>query len=78
MWTAFGALSVMGAAIYVTDFFLRDIVVVDGAICAIWMAGFAVTVWKWVLDGADRASIRGVVEPLRSLLGRSFGSEEAD
>jgi O-antigen/teichoic acid export membrane protein len=78
MWTAIAALSGMGALIYVTDFFLRDIIVLDAGICAIWIAGFALTVWRWVLDDADRASVRGVVQPLRSLVGKSFGSAEAD
>ena len=49
-----------------------------GAVCAMWMAGFAFVVWKWVLDGVDRASAMGVVTPLRNLLGKSLGSAEAD
>lgn len=71
MWIAIGTLSVTGMAIYITDSFLRAVSVLDGLICAIWMAGFATIVWKWVLDDADRASVRGVVEPMRSLPGRS-------
>jgi O-antigen/teichoic acid export membrane protein len=78
MWTALGALFAMGTAIYTTDLFLRDAIVADASVCAVWMAGFAFVVWKWVLDGADRASARGAMRPLRSLIEKSFGSAEAD
>jgi O-antigen/teichoic acid export membrane protein len=78
MWTAIGALFVMGTGIYASDFFLRNVILVDVGVCAVWMAGFAVVVWKWVLDDADRASVLGVMVPLRALLGKSFGSAETD
>jgi len=74
MWTALGALALMGTATYTTDFFLSTAIVVDVSVCAAWIVGFAFAVWKWVLDGADRASILGIVAPMRSLLGKSFGS----
>src|SRR6267143_4753994 len=48
MLTAIGALFVMGTAIYATDSFLRNAIVVDGSVCVVWMAGFALAVWKWV------------------------------
>jgi O-antigen/teichoic acid export membrane protein len=78
MWTALAALCAAGVAIYTTDFFLRDTLLVDVIVCAVWLAGFALTVWKWVLDGADRASALSVMAPLRGVFGRALGSAEAD
>jgi len=74
MWTALAALLAAGAAAYVTNLFLRDAIWVDVSLCAVWMAGFALTVWKWVLDAADRSSALAVMGPLRGLFGKSFGS----
>lgn len=78
MWTAFGALIVMGTAACVTNFILHNAIVADVSVCAVWMAGFALAVWKWVLDRADRDSVLGVMGPLRGLFGKTFGSAEAD
>lgn len=78
MWTALAALIVTGMAIYTTHLFLRRAVVADLTACAIWMAGFAFIVWKWVLDSVDRASALAVMDPLQRLLGKSFGVAEAD
>jgi O-antigen/teichoic acid export membrane protein len=78
MWIGVGALSAMGAAIYATDFFLHNALAVDVSISAIWMAGFAIAVWKWVLDGLDRASALAVLGPLQRLVAKSFGTAEGD
>lgn len=78
MWTAVGALCSLGVAAYATHYLLRGAIVVDVSLCAVWMAGFALAVWKWVLDSADRASVLGLVVPFRSLLGKSLGSVAAD
>ena len=78
MLTAVGALCLLGAAAYATHYFLRSSIIADLTLCAAWMAGFALVVWKWVLDSADRASILGAMGPFRSLFGKSFGSVAAD
>jgi O-antigen/teichoic acid export membrane protein len=78
MWTALGALCAAGVAIYATDFFLRKTILVDAGISAVWFAGFALTVWKRVLDEADRASALSVMGPLRSMVRKSFGHAEAN
>lgn len=78
MWTAIGALCLLGSAAYATHYFLRGAIVVDVSLCAVWMGGFALAVWKWVLDSADRASVLALVAPFRSFLGRSLGSVAAD
>jgi len=67
MWIALAALCAMGVGLYTTNFFLRHSVVVDGSICGLWIAGFVFTVWKWVLEDADRSSALAVMRPLRGL-----------
>ena len=74
MGTALGALAALGAATYETNFLLHNAIVMDGSVCAVWMAGFAFIVWKWVLDRADRASVLGVMGPLRGLFEKTLGS----
>jgi O-antigen/teichoic acid export membrane protein/2-polyprenyl-3-methyl-5-hydroxy-6-metoxy-1,4-benzoquinol methylase len=76
MRRALGALMVMGTATYVTNLILHDAMVADVSVCAVWVAGFASVVWGLVLDGADRASVLGMIGPLRSLLGKTIGSEK--
>ena len=80
MWTAVSALCAMGAGIYGTKFLLHGSggILADGFVCAVWLAGFALAVWKWVLDGADRTSALGVLAPLRNALGKAPRSAEAD
>src|SRR5882762_7073590 len=74
MRMALAALLAAGVAAYVTNLFLRDAIWVDVSLCALWMAGFALTVWKWVLNAADRSSALAVMGPLRGMFGKSFGS----
>jgi uncharacterized membrane protein (Fun14 family) len=78
MWTALAALLAAGVAAYVTNLFLRDAIWVDVSLCAVWIAGFALTVWKWVLDAADRSSALAVMGPLRGMFGKSFRSAGAN
>jgi O-antigen/teichoic acid export membrane protein len=78
MWIAVGALCVTGTAVYATHFLLRNAIVADAGVCAVWLVGFALTVWNWVLDGEDRASMLGALGPFRNLLGKSLGSAQAD
>lgn len=78
MWTAVAALVTAGAAVYVTDLFFRDAVWVDVSLCTVWIAGFAVTVWKRALDAGERSSALAVMGPLRAWFGKSLGSAEAD
>jgi O-antigen/teichoic acid export membrane protein len=78
MRTAVGALCVTGTAIYATHFLLRNAIVEDVGVCAVWLGGFALTVWNWVLDGEDRASMLGALGPFRNLLGKSLGGAHAD
>jgi len=78
MWTALAALCATGLGVYITNFFLRYSVLVDASVCGMWIAGFALTVWKRVLDRADRSSALAVIAPLRSLLEKSFGSAGTD
>jgi O-antigen/teichoic acid export membrane protein len=78
MWTALAALLAAGAAAYVTNLFLRDAIWVDVSLCAVWIAGFALTVWKWVLDAADRSSALAVMGPLRGMFVKSFRSAGAN
>jgi O-antigen/teichoic acid export membrane protein len=78
MWTAIGALSAAGVAAYVTNLFFHGAIWVDVGLCTAWMVGFALVVWTWVLDGADRASALAAIGPLRGLFGKNLGSAEAD
>jgi O-antigen/teichoic acid export membrane protein len=78
MRTALVALGAAGAAAYVTNLFLRDAIWVDLSLCAVWMAGFALTVWRCVLDATDRSSALAVMDSLRALFGKSFGSSVAN
>jgi O-antigen/teichoic acid export membrane protein len=78
MWTAVGALCLLATVAYATNYFLRGAIVMDVSLCATWMAGFALAVWKWVLDSTDRASVVGAMGPFRSLLEKSLGSAGAD
>jgi len=64
----------MGAATYLTDFMLHKAIVMDGSVCALWIGGFTFTVWRWVLDRADRDSVLGVMGPLRCFFEKAFGS----
>jgi len=78
MWTALAALCAAGAGIYGTSLFLRGSVLVDACVCAVWLGGFALAVWKRVLDSVDRASALAALSPLRRHLGKSRGTAEAD
>jgi hypothetical protein len=78
MWMGLGALLMLGAATSATHFFLRAAILGDIGLCAVWMAGFAIVVWKWVLDGLDRASALAVLGPLQRFYAKSFGIAEAD
>jgi O-antigen/teichoic acid export membrane protein len=78
MRTALAALLAAGVAAYVTNLFLRDAIWVDASLCALWMAGFALAVWKWVLDAADRSSALAAMGPLRGMFRKSFRSAGAN
>jgi O-antigen/teichoic acid export membrane protein len=78
MWAALAALCASGVGIYGTKSFLHGSSMVDASVCAVWLVGFALAVWKWVLDGTDRASARAVLAPLRNVFGKSTRSAEAD
>jgi O-antigen/teichoic acid export membrane protein len=78
MWTAVASLCGAGACIYAVDFLLRDVIVVDVAICASLLGGFLLVVWKWVLDGMDRASVIAVLAPLRNLFVKSLEGAGGD
>jgi O-antigen/teichoic acid export membrane protein len=77
MWIAFSRLCLMGVGAYITHILLRSKISLDLAVCAFWMAGFGLIVWKQVLDGTDRASFIGVFTSLRSSLGKRFETAEA-
>lgn len=78
MGVALAALSGEGVGLYTTNLFLQAHILIDGAVAALWLAAFALVVWKWVLDGADRASALSLLAPLRGVFERSFQSAEAD
>lgn len=78
MWTAAGALCAAGLAIYAADSFLRGMLFLDAGVCAVWLAGFGLTAWKWVLDGADRASALSLLEPLRNVFVKPLESSDVD
>jgi len=77
MWRAFGILAGMGVGMYMTNLLLQADVVADICLCAVWAACFGMAVWKWVLDGADRASAMGVLGPLRGVFGGYARGAEA-
>jgi O-antigen/teichoic acid export membrane protein len=72
MLTAIASLCIAGVGIYATDSLLWDSVVLDSAMCVLWLAGFAVIVWRRVLDQADRASAMAVLRPLGNMFGKSI------
>ena len=78
MWAAFGMLAVLGAVTYVTNFLLQNAIAVDVSLCVLWIAGFWFGIWSWVLDGADRSSVLGVLGPWRSAFGKTLKNAEAD
>lgn len=78
MWIGFAMLLAMGAASYATNVVLRGLLVADVGVCAVWMAGFGIAVWKWVLDRNDRESALGVLAPLRTAFGKSLKGAEAN
>lgn len=78
MGTAFVALCLLASGIYVTDIFLRGRNLLEIAVCGIWLFGFGLIVWKWVLDGSDRASALAVLGLLRNTFGKSLGSAVAE
>ena len=70
MWAALTALGTTGIAMYVTGLFFRGAMGLEAVVSAVWLAGFAVAVWKWVLDDADRESALSLLKPLRCTLGK--------
>jgi O-antigen/teichoic acid export membrane protein len=76
MWKGLAALLVTGTAAYVTDVLLRGAILWDVGVCTLLIVGFALAVWKWVLDNSERSSALAVVDPVRSLLVKSFGNAE--
>jgi O-antigen/teichoic acid export membrane protein len=71
------ALCVMGLGVSITNYFLQNSVLLNASICGLWIAGFSLVVWHWVLDYADRSSVWGVLSPLRGLLIKNVASGEA-
>lgn len=78
MWRAIGAICLLGVLASATHYLLRNSIAVAVSLCVLWTAGFAYVVWKWVLDGADRASFWGAIKPFRIFLGKSCGIVIAD
>jgi O-antigen/teichoic acid export membrane protein len=77
MWTALGALFATAVATCTTDFFFHQAIIVDVSLCGIWIAGFGLTVWKWVFDETDRVSALAAVAPFRAMLGKSILQTQA-
>lgn len=78
MWTAIGSLAGTGVAIWSTTGLMGAGLLMDAAVSAFWLTAFALTVWKWALDGADRASALALLGPLRNTsLGRFLEGAEA-
>jgi O-antigen/teichoic acid export membrane protein len=78
MWIAVIAIGAAGGAAYVTNIFLRESILADAAVCAIWIAGFILTVWKWVLDDTERSWVMALAGLIRSSAGDSLRSAEVD
>ena len=78
MRTGFAAFAVTAMGVYGTHFLLRRTIVADAGICAAWMTGFVLAVWKWVLDEADRTSLLAVVGPLGRVIGKPPDVAHAD
>jgi len=75
---ALAAFCVSAAAMYVTNRILESTLLVDAAFCTVWLAGFALVAWRWVLDSKDRSSAIAILGPLRGLSSSPLQSVEAD
>lgn len=80
MGTALAALCAAGLGICGTQSFLHSNgnILAGAGICGVWLLGFGLAVWKWVLDGADRTSALAILAPLRSISLKSPSRVEAD
>ncbi len=61
-------LCVTGLALIATKRMLHDSFIAEVCLSAVWLAGFALAIWKYVLDELDRQSILTLVNPLRDAI----------
>jgi O-antigen/teichoic acid export membrane protein len=58
------ALCSLGAAMIGTNMALRDSIVMAASLNCVWLAAFALAVWKYVFDDSDRWSVMTLLSPL--------------
>lgn len=61
-------LCVTGLAIIATKKVLHGSFLAEASLSGVWLAGFALAIWKYVLDDLDRGSILTLVNPLRNAM----------
>lgn len=60
------ALCAMGLTMIATKMALHSFVVIEICVSCIWLAAFALTIWKYVLDDSDRGSVLALASPIRN------------
>ena len=78
MWAGLAALCAVAVGIHATHTLLRVNILEDAGVCAVWLLAFALAAWRWVLDGADRASALAVLGPLRNVFRKSLESPQME
>jgi O-antigen/teichoic acid export membrane protein len=61
-------LCVTGLAIVATKKTLPDSFLAEVSLTGVWLAGFGLTIWRYVLDDLDRGSILTLMNPLRNAM----------
>jgi hypothetical protein len=59
-------LFVTGLAMVATKRVLPNSLLAEATLSAVWLTGFALSIWRYVLDDLDRESILTLVNPLRN------------
>jgi O-antigen/teichoic acid export membrane protein len=62
------ALCVLGLVMIVTKMALRNSFPVEIGLTGVWLAGFALAIWKYVFDDSDRGSVLTLFDPMRNAL----------
>src|SRR5258708_1611573 len=68
MMRGFTAVCALGLVMIVTKMALRNFFPLDICLTGVWLAGFALTIWKYVFDDSDRGSLLTLFDPMRNAL----------
>jgi O-antigen/teichoic acid export membrane protein len=68
MLKGLAVLLLTGLAMVATKKALPNSLLAEIALSGVWLAGFALSIWRYVLDNLDRESILSLVNPVRNAL----------